>query len=114
MEQGLVAIYNEPEIRATLTRADGGLFSFEELSDLVPRALLQQFLSTLVDLRGADLLRVKGFVPTETGLVAVQGVRHVFDRLRPAERGEHALVFITNGVERGEVEALWQAMRRLA
>lgn len=79
----------------------------------VPRALLQQFLSTLVDLRGADLLRVKGFVPTESGLVAVQGVRHVFDRLRPAERGQHALVFITNGVEQGEVEALWQAMRRL-
>ena len=79
----------------------------------VPRALLQQFLSTLVDLRGADLLRVKGFVPTESGLVAVQGVRHVFDRLRPAERGQRALVFITNGVEQGEVEALWQAMRRL-
>ena len=80
----------------------------------VPRALLQQFLSTLVDLRGADLLRVKGFVPVESGLVAVQGVRHVFDRLRPVERGEAALVFITNGVEQGEVEALWQAMRRLA
>jgi G3E family GTPase len=80
----------------------------------VRRALLQQFLSILVDLRGADLLRVKGFVPVEGGLVAVQGVRHVFDRLRPAERGEAALVFITHRVEKGEVEALWQAMERLS
>ena len=73
----------------------------------VRRELLQRFLSTLVDLRGADLLRVKGFVPVEDGLVAVQGVRHVFDRLRPASPsqagGEPALVFITNGVEQAEV-----------
>jgi G3E family GTPase len=80
----------------------------------VRRELLQQFLSTLVDLRGADLLRVKGFVPVEGGLLAVQGVRHVFDRLRPAQRGEPALVFITQRVEKGEVEALWQAMKRLS
>jgi G3E family GTPase len=80
----------------------------------VRRALLQQFMSTLIELRGADLLRVKGFVPVETGLVAVQGVRHVFDRLRPVERGEPALVFITNGVSQGEVQALWQAMKGLA
>lgn len=80
----------------------------------VPRELLQRFLSTLVDLRGADLLRVKGFVPVEEGLVAVQGVRHVFDRLRPATMGEPALVFVTNGVEKAEVEALWRAMKSLS
>jgi G3E family GTPase len=80
----------------------------------VRRALLQQFMSTLIELRGADLLRVKGFVPVESGLVAVQGVRHVFDRLRPVERGEPALVFITNGVSEREVQALWQAMKGLA
>ena len=79
----------------------------------VRRALLQQFLSTLIDLRGADLLRVKGFVPVEEGLVAVQGVRHVFDRLRPVERGEPALVFITNGLGQREVEALWRALSAL-
>jgi G3E family GTPase len=84
----------------------------------VRRELLQRFLSTLVDLRGADLLRVKGFVPVEEGLVAVQGVRHVFDRLRLASptqaRGEPALVFITNSIEKREVEALWLAMRGLS
>jgi G3E family GTPase len=79
----------------------------------VRRELLQQFLSTLIELRGADLLRVKGFVPVESGLLAVQGVRHVFDRLRPAAKGEPALVFITNGVERREIEGLWDAMQAL-
>jgi G3E family GTPase len=78
------------------------------------RELLQRFLSTLVDLRGADLLRVKGFVPVEDGLVAVQGVRHVFDRLRAVASGEPALVFITNGVEKREVQALWVAMKGLS
>lgn len=79
----------------------------------VRRELLQRFLGTLVELRGADLLRVKGFVPVEDGLVAVQGVRHVFDRLRAVQSGEPALVFITNGVEKAEVDALWRAMRQL-
>jgi G3E family GTPase len=79
----------------------------------VRRELLQQFISALVDLRGADLLRVKGIVPLESGPVLVQGVRHVFDRFRPVDRGEPALVFITNGVEKSEVEALWRAMSRL-
>ena len=79
----------------------------------VRRELLQRFLATLVDLRGADLLRVKGFVPVEEGLVAVQGVRHVFDRLRAVQSGEPALVFITHGVEQAEVAALWAAMRGL-
>jgi G3E family GTPase len=80
----------------------------------VRRELLQQFIYALVDLRGADLLRVKGIVPLESGLVLVQGVRHVFDRFRPVESGEPALVFITNGVEKGEVEALWKAMKGLS
>lgn len=80
----------------------------------VRRELLQQFISTLVDLRGADLLRIKGIVRlTDHQLVLVQGVRHVFDRFRPVDGGEPALVFITNGVEKSEVEALWQAIRRL-
>ena len=80
----------------------------------VRRELLQHFIATLVELRGRDLLRVKGFVPVEEGLVAVQGVRHVFDRLRRVERGEPALVFITNGVEQREIEALWNAMKGLS
>jgi G3E family GTPase len=80
----------------------------------VPRALLERFIATLVGLRGADLLRVKGTVPLESGEhVLVQGVRHVFDRLRPVARGEPALVFITKQVGRNEIEALWHAMAGL-
>ena len=81
----------------------------------VPRALLEQFIATLVELRGADLLRVKGVVALkEGGSVLVQGVRHVFDRLRAVERGEPLVVFVTNGIEKKEVEALWLAMKGLS
>src|SRR5688572_16052287 len=85
------------------------------LEQPVRRELLQQFLATLVDLRGADLLRVKGVVRlTDNQSVVVQGVRHVFDRLRPVKESEPVLVFITNGVEQNEVQALWHAMKGLA
>jgi len=101
-------------ICASASHADGIRSFVLHFDQPVRRALLQQFLSTLVDLRGADLLRVKGFVPVEDGLVLVQGVRHVFDRLRPVERGEPGLVFITNRIERREVMALWDALKGLA
>jgi G3E family GTPase len=78
------------------------------------RALLERFLAVLVDLRGADLLRVKGVVALEGGQsVLVQGVRHVFDRLRPVELPATGLAFIANEVNRDEVEALWLAMSNL-
>ena len=100
------------------TRHNSAIRSFALRFDQpVRRELLQRFLSTLVDLRGADLLRVKGFVPVEEGLVAVQGVRHVFDRLRPVSPSQAAaepvLVFITRRIERAEVQGLWAAMRQL-
>ena len=80
----------------------------------VRRELLQQFIATLVELRGGDLLRVKGVVPVEEGLVLVQGVRHVFDKFRRVGSGEPALVFVTNAIERTEIEGLWQALVRLS
>jgi hypothetical protein len=66
----------------------------------------------LVDLRGSDLLRVKGIVALESGEhVAVQGVRHVFDRLRVLTGSPPTgLVFITRAIDEGEVKALWRAM----
>jgi G3E family GTPase len=98
----------------TAAEHSGAIRSFSmKLDRPVRRELLQHFIATLIELRGKDLLRVKGFVPVEEGLVAVQGVRHVFDRLRQVERGEPALVFITNGIEQREVEALWNAMKGL-
>src|SRR5205814_325229 len=97
------------------TSHDGAIRTFVlKFHKPVQRALLERFLCALVDLRGADLLRVKGIVPLQEGQsVLVQGVRHVFDRLRPVARADTGLVFITNGVEQREVEALWQAMCNL-
>jgi G3E family GTPase len=80
----------------------------------VPRALLERFLALLVDLRGRDLLRVKGTVALEEGAVVLaQGVRHVFDRLREVNLPPTGLVFITRGVGKTEIEGLWQAMSNI-
>jgi G3E family GTPase len=81
----------------------------------VQRELLERFLSVLVELRGADLLRVKGVVALEGGQsVLVQGVRHVFDRLRVVSLPPTGLVFIANGIDRDEINALWRAMSTLS
>jgi 3-oxoacyl-[acyl-carrier protein] reductase len=45
VEEGRVAIYNEPEIRASLVKADRGIFSFDELARMVPQALLQGYVN---------------------------------------------------------------------
>lgn len=92
-----------------------GIRSFVlEFGKPVARDLLERFLSVLVELRGADLLRVKGIVALDNGeCVAVQGVRHVFDRLRAVPGAQTGLVFITRRIERGEIEALWQALSAL-
>jgi G3E family GTPase len=94
----------------------GGINTFTlKFRKPVRKELLERFLSVLVDLRGADLLRVKGIVALDDGEhVAVQGVRHVFDRLRPVSRpADTGLVFITQNMDRREVDALWQAMSNL-
>ena len=95
---------------------DRGIRTFVLRFDAPPRKdLLERFLALLVELRGADLLRVKGIVGLEGGEhVAVQGVRHVFDRLRPIEnRPSTGLVFITRNMAELDVQALWQAMSSL-
>lgn len=81
----------------------------------VAKDLLERFLAVLVDLRGADLLRVKGIVGLEGGgHAAVQGVRHVFDRLRPvAPVADRGLVFIVRNIEEREIRALWTAICNL-
>jgi G3E family GTPase len=92
-----------------------GIHSFTlKFDNPVPKDLLERFLGLLVELRGADLLRVKGVVALEGGeRVLVQGVRHVFDRLRPIALRETGLVFVTNQVSKSEVEELWKAMSKL-
>jgi G3E family GTPase len=95
---------------------DGGINTFHLKFERPPRKdLLERFLALLVELRGADLLRVKGIVALDGGEhVAVQGVRHVFDRLRPiANRPSTGLVFITRNMAEHDVVALWQAISSL-
>ena len=45
VEAGMVGIYNEPELRAAVTKADRGLFEFDELSQLVTGTLLQGYVN---------------------------------------------------------------------
>lgn len=45
VEEGRVAIYNEPEVKASLVKTGKGVFSFEELAELVPQALLQGYVN---------------------------------------------------------------------
>jgi G3E family GTPase len=104
---------SDPDFRPAAAHAADIRSFVLRFAEPVPRALLEQFLSTLVELRGADLLRVKGIVRIGANeFVLVQGVRHVFDRLRPAPAGESALVFISR-LHDDEIEGLWQAMSKL-
>jgi G3E family GTPase len=86
--------------------------------DPVPHAAFDVFLDTLVRLRGPDLLRVKGILRFDDmpQPIVVQGVRHVFDALRPlphpaAANAGSALVLIARRLPSEQVEALWRAVR---
>jgi G3E family GTPase len=96
------------------THAPSGVRAFHLDPGRPSGELLERFLAVLVDLRGADLLRVKGVVALEDdSSVLVQGVRHVYDRLRRVEAPATGLTFIANRVSKAEVQALWLAMSTL-
>ncbi len=85
------------------------------------RALFDLFMSTLLRLRGPDLLRVKGIVyfEGETQAQLIQGVCHVYDQPVALERATDAqaqsvLVFIARKVSRQQVEAYWRSLQGLA
>lgn len=73
----------------------------------------------LANLRGPDLLRVKGIVNVEGKPVVVQGVQHVFhepvalDRWPSADIGTR-LVFITRNIEAATIRNLLQAVAATA
>jgi G3E family GTPase len=84
-------------------------------------AAFSQCLEVLTQLRGPDLLRVKGLVNVEghKGPLVVQGVQHLFHP--PIELAEWPsadeatrLVFITKGIQRATVEALFSAITSIA
>lgn len=43
VERGMIGIYNDPELRATLSYPEDKVPSFEDLATLVPKALLQNY-----------------------------------------------------------------------
>lgn len=43
VERGMIGIYNEPELRATLNYSEDRIPTFDELSSMVPRSLLQNY-----------------------------------------------------------------------
>jgi len=82
---------------------------------------VSNWLAYLRSARGADLLRVKGILNLhgEETPVVIHGVHHVFhppvalSEWPDADRRSR-IVFITRGIAREEVLALWQAGRAAA
>jgi G3E family GTPase len=81
----------------------------------------EQAMAVLAALRGADLLRVKGIVAVEgaKGPVVVHAVQHTAHRpvelqTWPDDDHRSRLVFITSGIGRAEIEALFAAVAAIA
>ena len=81
----------------------------------------EQAMTVLSALRGSDLLRVKGIVAVEDakGPVVIHAVQHTAHRpielqAWPDDDHRSRLVFITRGIGKAEVEALFAAISRMA
>ena len=81
----------------------------------------EQAMAVLTALRGPDLLRVKGIVAVEgaEGPVVIHAVQHTAHRPTelqawPDDDHRSRLVFITRGIRRPEVEALFAAVSGIA
>ena len=81
----------------------------------------EQCIDVLTSLRGADLLRVKGLINIEgqPGPMVVQGVQHLFHppvalSHWPGTDRDSRLVFITRGISREVVTALFNAVTAIA
>jgi G3E family GTPase len=87
----------------------------------MPWPVFARAMETLMALRGADLLRVKGFLDVEgcDGPVVVQFVQHLahppveLQRWPDGER-QTRVVFITRNISEAQVRALFEAVRELA
>jgi G3E family GTPase len=83
----------------------------------LPWAVFEQAMAVLIALRGADLLRIKGFVAVEgcRGPVVVHAVQHVAHRPIelvdwPDDDRRSRLVFITRNLAKAPVEHLFAAV----
>jgi G3E family GTPase len=105
---------------AEATHSDG-IGSFVLIED-APLAwpVFAKTMDTLMQLRGADLLRVKGFLNVEDckGPVVVQFVQHLAhppSELQnwPDDNRQSRVVFITRNISEQQVRGLLEALRRL-
>jgi G3E family GTPase len=94
------------------------VIAFDEPLDWM---VVSNWLAYLRSARGADLLRVKGILNLrdEPVPIVIHGVHHVFHppvalREWPDSDRRSRIVFITRGIAREEVLALWQAGRAAA
>ena len=94
------------------------MLAFDEPLDWMA---VSNWLAYLRSARGEDLLRVKGILNLrgEPTPVVIHGVHHVFHppvalREWPDADRRSRIVFITRGIAREEVLALWQAGRAAA
>jgi G3E family GTPase len=99
---------------------DGGIRTFCLFVDeQIDWGAFTIWLTMLLQARGNDVLRVKGFLDVgAAGPVVLDGVQHVVHRPRHLDEwpdGDHRsrLVFITDGIEKGEVERSLAAFNRL-
>jgi len=101
---------------------DAGITSFVlAFDEPLDWNFVSQWLAYLRSARGADLLRVKGILNLrdEQVPVVIHGVHHVFHppvalQKWPDDDRRSRIVFITRGIARDEVLALWQAGRAAA
>jgi G3E family GTPase len=75
-------------------------------------------LDLLSNLRGPDLLRMKGIVNVENQAVVIQGVQHIFSppvylKDWPSPNKDTRLVFITRSIEASMIQNLFETVRAL-
>jgi G3E family GTPase len=98
-----------------------GIFSFVLSDKPMPWQVFARAMETLMAMRGADLLRVKGFLNVEgcQGPVVVQFVQHLAHppvelAAWPDDDRQSRVVFITRGIAEAQVRNLFAAVRTLS
>ncbi len=122
-DEAIAAAHAHHHHHHDVNRHDQRIRAFTFATDTpIPAATFEMFIDLVRSLHGPKLLRLKGIVkiaeaPEEP--VVIHGVHHVFHppvalREWPDADRRSRIVFITRGIARQEVLALWQAGRAAA
>ncbi len=94
----------------------GGISSFSVVRDeKVTFAGLEMWMGMLGEVRGPNLLRIKGIVNVDDRPIVIQAVQHMFHPLRelpewPGDDRRSRIVFITRDVSRAQIERTLDAL----